>query len=151
MTLNKQSSDYVFVGVQLLLFLLYIFEWLPRFSTPAPVFYASAVLSVLGITIVVSALLKLDKNLTAFPTPKAGSQLVQTGLYKWVRHPIYTGIIIFVFAFAAALGSPHKFLVSGALLILFYLKTHYEEHRLGQKYSDYAKYRRKTGRFFPKL
>lgn len=151
MILKKSRADYLYVGIQFLLFILYGFEFLPRFRLPVPAVWLSASLSIIGLTVVVAALWKLNRNLTPFPTPKPGSQLVQTGLYKWVRHPIYTGIIISVFSVATALGSPHKLLVSAFLLFLFYLKTQYEEKRLSQQYAGYAQYIKKTGRFFPKL
>lgn len=149
--MKKTRQDYIFVGVQLLLFVLYWFEFLPKLRMPLPVIGFSVALSMAGIAIVVGALWKLNRNLTPFPTPKPGAQLVQTGLYKWVRHPIYTGIIISVFSVATALGSPYKLLISAFLLVLFYLKTQYEEKKLMQQYTGYALYRKKTGRFFPKL
>ncbi|WP_442905501.1 methyltransferase family protein [Kaistella sp.] len=72
-------------------------------------------------------------------------------LYRWVRHPIYTGIILVVFGYAAGTGSVHKLIIAFGLLLLFYLKSTYEEKQLLKQYPTYADYRRRTGRFFPKL
>ena len=112
---------------------------------------ASALLSFAGIAITLAALWKLNRNLTPFPTPKPGSQLVQTGLYRWVRHPIYTGIILLIFGFAAGVGSVHKLIIAVFLLILFYLKSTYEEKQLLRQYPNYADYGKRTGRFLPNL
>ena len=61
------------------------------------------------------------------------------------------GIIMAVFGYAAGTGSEHKLIIALCLLLLFYLKSTYEEKQLMKQYPTYADYSRRTGRFFPKL
>ena len=151
MAMKKTAQDYIFVGLQLMLFAGYVFEWLPRVKVPAAVTVSGMALAVLGLAIAVFSVIHLNRSLTVFPTPKKGAELIESGLYRWVRHPIYTGIILLVFGYAAGTGSVHKPIIALCLLLLFYLKSTYEEKQLLKQYPTYADYSRRTGRFFPKL
>jgi protein-S-isoprenylcysteine O-methyltransferase Ste14 len=97
------------------------------------------------------ALLQLNRNLSPFPTPKQNGQLVTNGLYHWMRHPIYTGILLVSYGYAIYSSSWLRLIVACVLLILFYLKSSYEEKLLSKKFSDYTAYQKRTARFFPFL
>ncbi|MBK5193648.1 MAG: isoprenylcysteine carboxylmethyltransferase family protein, partial [Flavobacteriaceae bacterium] len=77
------------------------------------------------------------------------SELIITGLYKWIRHPIYSGILLLAFSFALYQNSGFKILISFFMLILFYFKTGYEEKQLSLKFPEYKNYKMNTGRFLP--
>ena len=108
-------------------------------------------IAVFGGIIITLALLQLNKNLSPFPTPKESSSLLQSGLYKFIRHPIYTGIILLFSGYSVYQNSVYKLLVSVVLVILFYLKSIYEEERLEQTFPNYKNYKTKTGRFLPRM
>jgi len=152
MTSPKNIKDYVFVVIQVLIFGIYVFP-LNIVQTDFPVWfrYSSLTVGIIGSLIVISAILQLNKNLSPFPTPKMGSKLIQNGVYKFVRHPIYTGIILMTFGYGFYLNSPYKAIIAIVLYILFYFKSSYEEQRLKSVFSDYENYKTKTGRFFPSL
>ncbi len=146
------AKDYSLVGIQLLLFILYYLDLdLLEFYLPALFLSISLGLSVFGGLLVLLAMLQLSKNLSPFPSPKKNSELVQTGLYKYVRHPIYTGILISSFSFALATASGYRILITILLYILFMVKSEYEERLLMERYKEYESYMKKTGRFFPKI
>lgn len=150
--MNLTTKDYFFVGIQLILFVLYIFDisiFEIHFLEIVNYFFAG--IAVLGVAIFALALLQLNKNLSPFPTPKSNSELIQTGLYKYIRHPIYTGILLAAFGNGFYINSLFKIMISLLILILFYYKSSYEEERLSNKFSDYKKYIEKSGRFLPKL
>ncbi len=149
--MKKTKHDYIFVGLQFLIFAGYIFEWLPKVKVPALVTVVGLAFAVLGLAVALFSVMNLNRSLTVFPTPKKGAKLIESGLYRKVRHPIYTGIILLVFGFAAGIGSVYKLGIVIFLLILFYFKSAYEEKQLLKQYPTYADYRRRTGRFFPKL
>lgn len=106
-------------------------------------------ITILGGIIIVLALLQLNKNLSPFPTPKNNTTLLQNGLYKYMRHPIYTGIILFFIGDSVYQNSFYKLGISLLLVVLFHFKTNYEEQRLEQKFPDYKLYKSKTTKFFP--
>lgn len=149
--MTKSSKDYIFVSIQFLLFGLYAFDFLPEIKLPQLVEYIGFFFSIIGIIVAVLSVLQLNTNLTVFPTPKSDSELITFGMYQFSRHPIYSGILLFVFGYAIFKHSFYKLLVSSFLLVLFYFKTNYEEHQLERKFSEYFNYKQKVGRFFPKI
>jgi len=148
---NRSAKDYWLVGTQFFLFFLFLFPTKFLFKVAAFLQIPSLISSILGFIIVFIALFNLDKSLTAFPTPKNNSELITSGLYKYVRHPIYTGILLTVFAYSIYSASIPRLIISLMLLILLYFKTNYEEHKLSEKYPDYSAYKARTGRFIPNL
>ena len=104
-----------------------------------------------GLAILAVSILKLGPSLTASPVPKDDSTLVITGLYKFVRHPIYTGLIITALGLSLEGGVlPQIWFWAGLVGLLIY-KSNWEEELLAKRYPEYADYKARTGRFFPKL
>ncbi len=146
-----RSADYFFTGFQFLLFLSYFLNYyLFKVGQLLPDFIYG-ILTAIGIALCVLAIFRLQNNLSPFPRPKSKSNLVKDGVFKYIRHPIYTGIFISFLSYGLYLHSSSKIVVSLLLLVLFYFKSVYEEKLLEQKFSDYLAYKRKTGRFFPKF
>lgn len=146
---SRTAKDYWFVGIQFTLFFAFLFNFPNSIGIHFWGKYLGLGIAIVGLAIVIIALLNLDKNLTAFPTPKAQSELITTGLYAFMRHPIYSGILLTVFGFSAFSDSVFRLIISFSLLVLFYFKTNYEEQKLFDKYPEYTAYKAKTGRFFP--
>jgi protein-S-isoprenylcysteine O-methyltransferase Ste14 len=96
------------------------------------------------------SILDLNDNLSVFPSPKKKGSLISKGIYGYVRHPIYLGVIISMTAFAVFSVSPIKFMITGIMIMVLYLKSKFEEKKLVMHFSEYKKYKDRTGRFFPK-
>jgi protein-S-isoprenylcysteine O-methyltransferase Ste14 len=75
--------------------------------------------------------------------------LVSTGPFRFVRHPIYTAVCIFVWA--ALLGSPsiQTLLFAALVTIGAVMRVFCEEYLLSQQYPEYKSYSRKTKRMIP--
>ncbi len=104
---------------------------------------------VLGLLVMVVAGLGLGRGLTAAPLPNEHAQLRTGGLYRFVRHPIYTGLLAFAAGEAARSGS---WVVAGcalALVVLIGFKARWEEQRLAERFADYPAYAARTPRFVP--
>lgn len=144
-------KDILFVSIQLLLFIIYTFNFKWSFAFSNPTKFIGLILAIIGFLIVLSAILQLNKNLSPFPTPKNNSVLIQNGLYKFVRHPIYSGIILLFLGYGIYQDSIFKLLITFLLFILFYFKTNYEENQLQKKFPEYTLYKKKVGRFFIKF
>ncbi|WP_157663394.1 isoprenylcysteine carboxylmethyltransferase family protein [Gilvibacter sp. SZ-19] len=146
------KKDVLFVLVQFLLFVCYLLNWgLLEFETPQLLRHAASAGVALGIVVVILGILNLSDNLSPFPSPRKNSELIQNGIYKYVRHPIYLGILVGLYSYAIYAASLEKFLITLLLNLVFYFKSSYEEELLVQRYSSYSKYQRITGRFWPKF
>ncbi|HIB27898.1 MAG TPA: isoprenylcysteine carboxylmethyltransferase family protein [Candidatus Thioglobus sp.] len=88
-------------------------------------------------------------NLNIIPTLKDNHQLRTHGIYKFIRHPMYTSVLLS--CLALVLSNPHWIaqLVMTVLLINLILKSNFEEKLLLKRFKGYSKYRQKTGRFLP--
>lgn len=143
-------KDLIFVGIQFLLFIVYFTPlFTDEFSTNDFVKYAALTVGISGLLLVAACFIQMNKSLTPLPTPRISGRLIQDGLYKYVRHPLYSGLITAAFGFAVYQGSWWKVLIGSCLLILFYFKSSYEEKLLTVKYEEYRDYQQKTFRFFP--
>ena len=87
-----------------------------------------------------------------FGTARENPEVIRTGVFRIVRHPIYTGAILFYLGTSLITMS----IASGAfclLIIGFYIViSKYEEGILTEVFgNDYLEYKKKTGMLFPKL
>lgn len=143
-------KDILFVLLQFLLFIAFTFDIESlKILFPVYLFWLGVGIFVLGAFIIVVAVMQLNVNLSPFPSPLPGAKLIETGVYKFVRHPIYTGLILAFFGYAFISDSGYKLVVAALLFLLFYFKTFYEEKQLLEKFPDYSEYKKRTGRFFP--
>lgn len=150
--MKRNPKDNFFVGVQLILFVAYLFRF-PTIDFAVPVWlqWVGLIFAIAGVNISVISLLALNRSLSPFPTPKENAELIQTGIYKYVRHPIYTGILFFTFGFSLFSENTFRLIIFVSLLILFKFKAQYEETLLQKKYSNYGEYTKKTGMFLPRI
>lgn len=151
MTNKKNYKDYVFVSIQFVLFGLFAFDFLPKLEYPIIVATFGGLLATLGFMISILSLFELKTNLTIFPSPKKNATLVTNGLYRYSRHPIYSGILLFTLGYSFYSYSSFRLIIFGCLVFFFFLKSSYEEQQLTKVFKDYEKYKQKVGRFFPKI
>jgi len=93
----------------------------------------------------------LGHNLTAVPAPVPGAQLVDTGIYRRVRHPIYAGVILVGIGWALLSVSAAALVVALALAVWLDLKSRREETWLMAHHPGYRAYRARTRRFIAGL
>jgi protein-S-isoprenylcysteine O-methyltransferase Ste14 len=106
----------------------------------------------LGIGIAIWAREHLGRNWSVRVTVKEGHELIRTGPYARIRHPIYTGILLATLANAFAIGRVHALVGFGILFVGFWFKSRKEERWMGQEFGErYAEYRKVSGRFLPRV
>lgn len=102
-----------------------------------------------GAIVGLAAIMQHPKGPNISPEPKHSSDLIQTGLYRHIRHPIYTGVLIGTLGVALFHGHLAMFVLVAVFLSFFTMKSRYEETLLKTQYANYVTYMRYTGRFLP--
>ena len=103
-----------------------------------------------GIAFAIWARRYLGTNWSAQPTLKEGHELIMTGPYRYVRHPIYTGLLLAIFGTVLASGRIFDFLVLAYLVIDTHFKAKIEESLMLQQFPDtYPAYRAKIKAIIP--
>jgi protein-S-isoprenylcysteine O-methyltransferase Ste14 len=92
----------------------------------------------------------LGRNWSAAVTVKQDHTLIRTGPYRFVRHPIYSGMVLALFGTALATGEPRAFIGAALILLGFVLKLRLEEARMRETFpAEYDDYARHTARLIP--
>jgi protein-S-isoprenylcysteine O-methyltransferase Ste14 len=105
----------------------------------------------LGGVLAVRGVTDLRENLTVFPRPLSGARLVDSGAYRYVRHPIYGGLILGSLGWALVTASVPALGGAAGLAVFFRLKAAREEAWLADQFPAYGEYRSRTRRFVPWL
>ncbi len=108
------------------------------------------VLTAAGLLFTVWARWHLGGNWSGAVTVKQDHTLIVSGPYRWVRHPIYTGITVAIFGTALAAGTARAFVGAALILVGFVIKLRVEEARMRETFpAEYADYSRRTARLVP--
>jgi protein-S-isoprenylcysteine O-methyltransferase Ste14 len=104
---------------------------------------------VAGVVLLTAGTRGLGRNLTPLPYPKDNGVLVDRGIYTYVRHPIYGGLILVAFGWSLRRGGGLVLLYATLLAGLLYVKSRREEGWLTARFPAYTAYRARTRRFLP--
>jgi protein-S-isoprenylcysteine O-methyltransferase Ste14 len=89
------------------------------------------------------------KSFSVFPEPKPKGQLVQTGVYAFIRHPMYAGVLVVCATLIWQYFSWDRVAAGLVLMAVFLIKIWSEEKFLLAKYPEYHAYCEKTNRLIP--
>lgn len=109
----------------------------------------AAILALMGLGLIVKGLLDLGHNLTPLPYPKENGELIQSGAYSIVRHPLYSGIIFAASSWVVFQFSLSHLIAMAVLFAFFNVKASREETWLTQKYPEYPDYQQRVKRLIP--
>jgi protein-S-isoprenylcysteine O-methyltransferase Ste14 len=87
----------------------------------------------------------------SFGLRTAVRDLVTSGPYRWVRHPLYVGEIVHIFGIAILSGTPVGLYLFIVALGLQVGRARIEERKFLRTVPDYARYRKSTGFLWPRL
>jgi protein-S-isoprenylcysteine O-methyltransferase Ste14 len=139
------------LGVALLLPHL-VDGWLAvRFLPRAAIwFWLGFALVALGLGFSVAARVWLAGNWSSMVTLKQDHELIRSGPYRWVRHPIYSGLLVALLGSAIALGEWRGLIGLALITVAFLRKISVEEQFLTQQFGDaYARYRAEVPALVP--
>ncbi len=102
-----------------------------------------------GLTLIVLGRRTLGASATIWPRPPADAILVQEGIYRVVRHPIYSGLICDGIGVALWRASLLHLALTALLAVVLDAKARREERWLTERFPDYALYRATVRKFIP--
>jgi len=109
-------------------------------------------LTAAGIGFAIWARYTLGTNWSSKITIKVDHELIRSGPYARIRHPIYTGILLALAGSALAMAEPRGWLAVALALFAFYLKASREEQMLAQEFGErFAEHRQHTGFLLPRM
>lgn len=109
-----------------------------------------AIATIFGLLFAVWARLALGRNWSGSVTIKNDHQLIRRGPYRWIRHPIYTGMLAALLATVVIQGMISGLLGFALIWIALYRKAKREESFLSQEFGEaFAEHRQHTGMFLP--
>ena len=105
---------------------------------------------VAGLLFAVWARVHLGRNWSSSVTIKQGHELITTGPYAVVRHPIYTGILAGILGTAIALSQVRGFIALVIFFLIFWFKLRMEEQWMSSQFGEtYATYSHQTAALVP--
>jgi protein-S-isoprenylcysteine O-methyltransferase Ste14 len=116
----------------------------------ASVFFVGLALIVAGLLLTVWARVYLGRNWSGIVTLKLGHELVSGGPYRWVRHPIYTGLLLAIGGSAVVRSEWRGVLALAIAFVALWRKLKLEERWMDEAFGEqYAAYRARVAALIP--
>jgi len=132
-------------------------RWLPwldrRFLPPTmSAYWPGLIMVAAGIAFAVRARHYLGRNWSGTVTVKQDHELIRTGPYRLVRHPIYTGLLLAILGTVIAFGEWRGLLAFASLSGSLLFKLRVEEHFMSESFpKEYARYRADVPALIPRI
>ena len=140
------------IGAFLLAFERQPLHWLSeRFLPLSMAFYwIGLVMLATGLALAVWARRHLGRNWSGIVTVKQDHELIRSGPYSLVRHPIYTGLLLAILGTAVAIGEWRGLIAVALITVGFVLKFKMEERFMSETFGEqYARYRAEVRSLIP--
>ena len=146
---KPDGKAWVIVQMLLLTALLLISPWMRGHWPPVLSFgFGSALMLYAAIT-GLAGVFRLGRNRTPRPQPRAGGELVTTGIYGLLRHPLYASMMAMGSGWALLWSSSAGSALAVTFIIFLHAKARHEEKLLHAAYSGYAAYAQQVPRYLP--
>ena len=104
---------------------------------------------VVGLIVFGLGIVTLGSSLSPLPAPMPSAELVERGIYRFIRHPIYTGLILAALGGSIYTVSPLALGLTALLAVVLDLKSRREEIWLRERFPEYKAYAARTRKFIP--
>lgn len=145
-SIKKPVLSYGLVAIQFLAMagILFLADWIALNGW--------GIMQLVGAVLAIWAVLTMHLGrFNIVPDPRPDGVLVQTGPYRWIRHPMYAAILYVFFPIIVTHASFETSILFGVLVFDLLIKLHYEERLLMTRFTDYADYQSRTQRLVPYL
>ena len=145
----KYSNEIILVILQFIIIFFHFikFEFLPNIE----IMQVNSIFSFVGFLIIIiasiimlKALKDLGSNLSPFPKPLANGNLITSGIYSFIRHPMYYSLILISFGVFLIKLSFYYLFLTISLALVIKLKIILEEQYLKNKFKNYLLYKDKV-------
>lgn len=143
--MNARITGWILVGLQVacLAYILGSFWQIPAL-------WLGRTITACGLLLGCWAVLKMPRNsLSVHPLPKKAGSLQMQGPYRFLRHPMYTAVLLTCMGWLHNRGGNTHLLAFMLLTFIFLVKIKLEEQYLRNKFADYELYQQKTKRLIP--
>lgn len=139
---GAKSSVLVLIQFACIVFLMATTNW--RASYPALFILFS------GSLLLLWAVFTMRKSkLRVLAEPAQGARLITSGPYRWIRHPMYTSLIICMLSTIVLAPTFLRVLIWLALVVVLYIKLTFEESLLLERFPEYTLYQLNSYKLFP--
>ncbi|MHB8261137.1 MAG: methyltransferase family protein [Bacteroidia bacterium] len=157
---GAKSWDKIILGLSALTYLINVvvagldsgrFQWSPNFHWS--IYALGVVLTIIGNAIFLTARKenKYFSSVVRIQTDR-GHTVCDTGVYKIVRHPGYSGMTISLAALPLITGSLWSIIPTTIAIILLFIRTYFEDEALKKELTGYTEYTQRTRqRLIPKI
>jgi len=113
-------------------------------------FLFGPVLVIAGVVSLGTGVYELGENLTPFATPISNMSLKTDGIFQYVRHPLYAGLLSIAMGGSILSDSASRIILTVVLFFVLTMKAEFEEVEIEKKFPSYKGYKEQvTGRFVP--
>lgn len=156
---EKSADRLATLAVMVTAFVLLFYEWpstgpLRLHFAPAErwIVWFGVAITTLGVVLAIWARRCLGEYWSARVTLKQDHQLIRSGPYRYVRHPIYTGMLLGAVGRAITIGEWRGVLAVALILVAHSRKALREQRMLAGEFGEeYARYCGETGFLFPRV
>ncbi|MBI1349845.1 MAG: isoprenylcysteine carboxylmethyltransferase family protein [Actinomycetales bacterium] len=148
--MNRGVIGWLLVAAQFVLLIALVL--LPREVPTLARLAVGVPLAAAGIVLGLVSFRHLGNALTPTPVPIEGAGLRTSGAYRYVRHPIYSSILLMAAGYACMVGTAWTWVGVGVLVVFFLAKSRWEDALLAEAYgpqwTDWASH---TGALVPRM
>jgi len=105
----------------------------------------------IGLIIGVTAITQMKLQVNVYPDVIEGRPLLTSGIYKFIRHPMYTSVLLVSLAWVLERATILSIIIWSILCVNLMIKIQYEEELLLKKFPKYEEYKQKPRRLIPYL
>jgi protein-S-isoprenylcysteine O-methyltransferase Ste14 len=111
-------------------------------------YFTGLIFCVCGITLNIASLWQLKNSFSIMVQVR---KLVNTGAYRFIRHPLYTGELIHLFGVSLLFNNRYSYIFFVVVTIMQLSRAKLEERKLSANLPEYRIYKQQTGFIFPRI